>query len=88
MEQKALWIIYVNPEYPKCGDMFTAVKTTPRLLEKDIAFVNRKLFNQQFLAKAPQGVVEEEREKAGHLQGRREKLEESLRKIKEALGGQ
>ena len=56
-------------------------------IEKDITFVGRKLLNEQFLAKAPQEVVEEEREKAGQLQGRREKLEESLRKIKETLSG-
>jgi valyl-tRNA synthetase len=56
-------------------------------IEKDITFVGRKLSNEQFLAKAPQEVVEEEREKAGQLQGRREKLGESLRRINEALSG-
>jgi len=37
--KKSFWIIYVNPNYPKSGDMFTAVKTSPKSLEKDIAFV-------------------------------------------------
>ena len=54
MAQKALWIIYVNPEYPKCGDMFTAVKTTPRQLEKDIAFVKTQHSCPDFIA---QGVA-------------------------------
>ena len=54
LEQKALWIIYINPDYPKCGDMFTAVKTTPRQLEKDIAFVKSQHSCQVFIA---QGVA-------------------------------
>ena len=54
MEQKALWIIYINPDYPKSGDMFTAVKTTPSLLEKDIAFVKSQHSCQVFIA---QGVA-------------------------------
>ncbi len=54
MEKKALWIIYINPEYPKCGDMFTAVKTSPRQLEKDIAFVKSQHACQVFIA---QGVA-------------------------------
>ena len=54
MEQNALWIIYINPDYPNCGDMFTAVKTTPRLLEKDIAFVKLQHSCQVFIA---QGVA-------------------------------
>jgi hypothetical protein len=54
LEQKTLWIIYINPDYPKCGDMFTAVKTTPRQLEKDIAFVKLQHSCQVFIA---QGVA-------------------------------
>jgi len=52
---------------------------------KDIAFVNRKLSNEQFLSKAPTGVVEEEKEKAFQYQSVQSKLEENLKKIKEAL---
>ena len=55
-------------------------------IEKEIAFVNKKLSNQQFIAKAPAEVVEAEREKAAQHQAVRAKLEESLKKIKEALG--
>jgi len=54
LEQNTLWIIYINPDYPKCGDMFTAVKTTPRQLEKDIAFVKTQHSCQVFIA---QGVA-------------------------------
>jgi len=55
-------------------------------IEKDIAFVNRKLSNEQFLSKAPKEVVQEEKEKALQCETVRNKLEESLRKIKETLG--
>jgi valyl-tRNA synthetase len=56
-------------------------------VEKEIAFVNRKLSNEQFLSKAPSGVVQEEKEKALQYQAVRGKLEENLKKIKEALSG-
>jgi valyl-tRNA synthetase len=56
-------------------------------IEKDIAFVEKKLSNEQFLARAPADVVEEEKNKAAEYRTRREKLEESLRKIKESLAG-
>jgi valyl-tRNA synthetase len=54
--------------------------------EKEIAFVGKKLSNEQFVAKAPPEVVQEMREKASQHQGVRKRLEESLRKIEEALG--
>jgi len=54
LEQKTLWIIYINPDYPKSGDMFTAVKTTPRQLEQDIAFVKAQHSCPVYVA---QGVV-------------------------------
>ena len=56
-------------------------------IEKEIAFVNRKLTNEQFLSKAPTEVVREEKEKASQYQAIRGKLEENLKKIKEALSG-
>ncbi len=56
-------------------------------VEKEIAFVNRKLSNEQFLSKAPTEVVQEEKEKALQYQAVRGKLEESLKKIEEALSG-
>jgi valyl-tRNA synthetase len=53
---------------------------------KEIAFVNRKLSNEQFLSKAPKDVVNQEKEKAMQYQSIQNKLEESLKKIKEVLG--
>ncbi len=59
-------------------------------IEKDIVFVEKKLSNEQFLARAPADVVEEEKEKGRReYRARREKLEESLReRSKESLAGQ
>ena len=54
-------------------------------IEKEITFVNKKLSNEQFLSKAPRDVVDEMREKALQYQAIQNKLEESLRKIKEIL---
>jgi valyl-tRNA synthetase len=56
-------------------------------IEKEIAFVNQKLSNEQFLSKAPSDVVQEEKEKALQYQAVREKLQENLKKIEEALLG-
>jgi valyl-tRNA synthetase len=54
-------------------------------VEKEIAFVSKKLSSEQFLSKAPKEVVEGIKEKAMQYQAVRLKLEESLKKIKEAL---
>jgi len=56
-------------------------------IEKEIAFVSKKLSNEQFLSKAPKDVVNQEKEKALQYQSTRNKLEESLKKIKEVLSG-
>jgi len=56
-------------------------------IEKEIAFVNRKLSNEQFLSKAPQDVVNQEKEKALQYQSVQNKLEESMKKIKDVLSG-
>jgi valyl-tRNA synthetase len=53
---------------------------------KEIAFVNRKLSNEQFLSKAPLDVVNQEKEKALQYQSIQNKLEGSLKKIKDVLG--
>jgi len=55
-------------------------------IEKEILFVNKKLSNEHFVSKAPAGVVQGEKEKALEYQAIRSKLEESLKKVKEALG--
>jgi valyl-tRNA synthetase len=46
----------------------------------------KKLSNEQFLAKAPPQVVQEVKEKALEFRSQREKLEESLNKIREMIG--
>jgi valyl-tRNA synthetase len=55
-------------------------------IEKENGLVMKKLSNEQFLAKAPSEVVEEVKEKASEFRSQREKLEESLNKIREMLG--
>jgi len=55
-------------------------------IEKESAFVMKKLSNEQFLSKAPREVVEEVKAKASEFRSQREKLEESLNKIKKMIG--
>jgi len=55
-------------------------------IEKESGFVMKKLSNEQFLTKAPPEVVQEVREKALEFRSQREKLEESLNKIREMIG--
>ncbi len=54
-------------------------------IEKESTLVLKKLSNEQFLSKAPLEVVQEVKEKALDFLTQREKLEESLNKIKEML---
>jgi valyl-tRNA synthetase len=54
-------------------------------IEKEGAFVMKKLSNEQFLSKAPREVVEEVKGKASEFRNQREKLEESLNKIKKMI---
>ncbi len=54
-------------------------------IDKESAFVTKKLSNEQFLSKAPPEIVEEVKQKAAEFRTQREKLEESLLKIKERL---
>jgi valyl-tRNA synthetase len=55
-------------------------------IEKESAFIMKKLSNEQFLSKAPPWIVQEVKEKALEFHSQRDKLEESLNKIKEMLG--
>jgi valyl-tRNA synthetase len=55
-------------------------------IEKENAFVMKKLSNGQFLSKAPPEVVQEVKEKASGFHAQRKRLEESLEKIKEMIG--
>jgi valyl-tRNA synthetase len=54
-------------------------------IEKESAFVFKKLSNDQFLSKAPPEIVQEVKEKALEFNAQREKLVNSLNKIKEML---
>jgi valyl-tRNA synthetase len=54
-------------------------------IEKESAFIMKKLSNEQFLSKAPPEIVQEVKEKASEFRMQRDKLEESLNKIKEML---
>jgi valyl-tRNA synthetase len=54
-------------------------------IEKESAFVTKKLSNEQFLSKAPSEIVQEVKEKALEFRIQREKLEESLNKIRGML---
>jgi len=54
-------------------------------IEKESALVMKKLSNEQFLSKAPPEVVQEVKEKSLEFRTQREKLEESLNKIKGML---
>ncbi len=55
-------------------------------IEKETTFVLKKLSNEQFLSKAPPDIVQEVKEKAMEFRDQREKLEESLNKIKGIIG--
>jgi valyl-tRNA synthetase len=55
-------------------------------IEKESVFIMKKLSNEQFLSKAPPEIVQEVKEKALEFRIQREKLEESLMKIKEMMG--
>jgi valyl-tRNA synthetase len=55
-------------------------------IEKESVFVMKKLSNEQFLSKAPPEIVQEVKKKALEFRSQREKLEESLSKIREMIG--
>jgi valyl-tRNA synthetase len=52
--------------------------------EADIARVDAKLGNANFVARAPEDVVEEEKEKRAEAQGRKAKIAEALERLKGA----
>jgi valyl-tRNA synthetase len=51
-------------------------------LTKELATVSKKLENDSFLNKAPQDVVEQVKAKHSHLQGKQQKLQSNLERIK------
>ncbi len=78
--------IFVPMERSRMEEEMKRLEKEKAKIEKEIAFVGRKLSNEQFLSKAPPELVEQEREKASQYEAVRHKLEESLKKVKEALG--
>ena len=52
---------------------------------KDLASVNKKLSNEDFLAKAPEDIIEKEKVKAGDLKEKQEKLEKGFNRIRELI---
>jgi valyl-tRNA synthetase len=55
-------------------------------MEKESAFIVKKLSNEQFLSKAPPEIVQEVKARALEFRNQQEKLEESLNKIKKMIG--
>jgi valyl-tRNA synthetase len=53
-------------------------------VDADIKRVDARLGNEQFLARAPEEVVEEEREKRAEAEDRKAKLVEALERLKGA----
>jgi valyl-tRNA synthetase len=57
-----------------------------RKVEEAMAFIGRKLMNEDFLKKAPENVVEKEKAKRSELAAKRERIEENINKLKAARG--
>lgn len=55
-------------------------------MDKDIIRSNMKLANADFLSRAPQDVVDKEKERVGALSIRREKLALNLARVEELRG--
>jgi valyl-tRNA synthetase len=79
--------IFVSMDRSKMEEEAKRLQKEILKIDKEIAFVGRKLSNEQFLSRAPAAVVQEEKEKASQYQVLRRRLEENLKKIEEALSG-
>jgi valyl-tRNA synthetase len=55
-------------------------------VEKEMAFVQKKLTNEDFLSKAPREVVEKEKKTHQVLLGKKKKLDESIARFQEMRG--
>jgi valyl-tRNA synthetase len=77
--------IFVPMERSRMEEEAKRLKKEILKIEKESAFVVKKLSNEQFVSKAPPEVVQEVKEKALEFRTQREKLEESLHKIREML---
>ena len=49
--------------------------------EKDISIISGKLDNEKFMAKAPEKIVEQEKEKLARAKERMENIKESLKAL-------
>lgn len=64
------------------------LKKTAKEIEDSIIFLKKKLLNEEFMKKAPKEVVEKERSKYEDLLIRKERIFESIKKLKEVGGGE
>ncbi|HLA00435.1 MAG TPA: hypothetical protein VJZ24_02220, partial [Thermodesulfovibrionales bacterium] len=55
-------------------------------LEGSLSFLNKKLHNEDFLLRAPREVVEKEKAKYEELSMRKERIKESIKKLREVGG--
>ncbi|MDP1759770.1 MAG: valine--tRNA ligase, partial [Thermodesulfovibrionales bacterium] len=55
-----------------------------RKVEEAMAFIDRKLMNEDFLKKAPDEVVEKEKAKHSELAAKKERIKENINKFKAA----
>jgi valyl-tRNA synthetase len=55
-------------------------------IDETIAFLGRKLGNQDFVKRAPRDVVEKEKEKYEECLGKKARIDEHIRKLNEAKG--
>jgi valyl-tRNA synthetase len=53
-------------------------------IDTAIVSLNRKLFNDDFLQKAPQEIIEKEKAKYEEVVGMKERIKESIKMLKEA----
>jgi valyl-tRNA synthetase len=55
-------------------------------VEKSISFLNKKLLNREFIRRAPAEVVEKEKAKYEELVRKKDRIAESINKLREAGG--
>jgi valyl-tRNA synthetase len=77
--------IFVPMERARMEEEAKRLQKEIQKIEKESALVMKKLSNEQFLSKAPPEVIQEVKEKGNGFESQRQKLEESLVKIKEML---
>jgi valyl-tRNA synthetase len=55
-------------------------------VNESLIMINRKLMNEDFLERAPKEIVKKEKAKFDELSGRKERIAESIKRLKEAGG--